>query len=86
MESTRSTKSVDSHRDMDGFDVDEELRRFRVAKDQGDWELAVRLASNIDEYLRRGGPWPVEWLGPHCMRNWTDQDFRVHHAMERSRY
>lgn len=30
--STRSNKSADARRDFDGFDVDEELRRFRLAR------------------------------------------------------
>jgi len=70
--STRSSESADAHRDFDNFDVDEELRRFRVALRQEDWRAASELAANIDESLSRGGDIPVAWLGPTCMQEETD--------------
>lgn len=62
--STRSDASEDAHRDFDGFDVDEELRRLREAvKDGGTAALTfvAEAASNIDEHLNRGGVLPKRW-------------------------
>ncbi len=61
-ESTRSSANVDAFRDMDGFDVDEELARFRLAVQNHAWQRAATLATNIDENLSRGGPVPGVWL------------------------
>ncbi len=69
--STRSNESDDAHRDMDGFDVNEELARLRshllhCAEDRTlsamhQAFIAVEMMSNIDEYLVRGGPLPKAW-------------------------
>lgn len=77
LQSTRSNESADAHRDFDGFDVDEELRRLRRALRERRWHLSSELAANIDEHLCRGGSLPVAWLGPPCFR---EDDF-----VERSR-
>lgn len=75
LKSTRSNISEDAHRDFDGFDANEELKRFRAACDGKKWKLAAELASNLDESMSRGGPEPVEWLGPSCMQ--TGRDIRT---------
>jgi hypothetical protein len=80
--STRSNKSEDARRDFDGFDVDEELRRFRSALRQGQWRAAAELAANLDEHLCRGGSLPVAWLGPTCMQDQTDHEARLQSSME----
>lgn len=66
--STRSNKGVDAHRDFDGFDPDEKLRRFREAMRQDQPRAAAELAANLDEWLSRGGDLPDAWRGPPCMR------------------
>jgi len=78
---TRANDSEDAHRDMDGFDPDEELRRMRVAigislvkavttaQRRQAMRFVVVMAANLDEHLSRGGTCPKEWLGPACMRN-----------------
>jgi hypothetical protein len=68
--STRVGKpGSDAHRDMDGFDVDEELARLRIALQRptvlnpataGFIREAFR---NIDEHLVRGGTPPTAWAG-----------------------
>ncbi len=73
LESTRSNANTDAYRDMDGFDVDEELARLHKALDVAEGcapevyptlfefiEVAVR---NIDESLRRMGTLPRAWSG-----------------------
>jgi hypothetical protein len=70
--STRSKASDDARRDFEGFDVDEELRRFRKALRQAQWRIAAELAANLDEYLTRGGSRPQAWFGPACMREKDD--------------
>jgi len=84
MISTRSKKSEDAHRDFDGFDVDEELARFRAAVSRGDVTNAVELAKNIDENLSRGGPIPVAWLGVGC-ETMADHLDRLRDALARRR-
>ncbi len=84
VESTRSSDDVDSYRDMSGFDPDLELRRFRLACAAGKWKTAATLAANLDENQLRGGPIPIEWLGPECMRTTEDLDHQRDEALERS--
>lgn len=82
--STRSSSNPDARRDFDDFDVDEELRRFRLAAREGQLQSAIKLASNIDEYLSRGGELPVAWLGPTCMQENTDHAHRHQKTVERA--
>ena len=82
--STRSNTNPDAHRDFDGFDVDEELRRMREARHQEQWQIAAELAANLDEHLSLGGPLPVAWLGPECMQERGDLDARHLDATERA--
>lgn len=82
--STRSSASSDAHRDFDNFDVDEELRRLREARLQGQWQIVAELAANLDEHLSRGGSLPVAWLGPACMQEQGDLDARHRAATERA--
>lgn len=77
--STRSNKNADARRDFDGFNVDEELRRFREVSHLKQWEIAAELAGNLDEHMSRGGNLPKEWLGPECMQ--TIDDFKVRIGM-----
>lgn len=79
--STRSNASADARRDFDGFDVNEELVRFRRALRDGQWRIAAELAANLDEYLSRGGSLPVAWLGPDCMQSSDDLEWCCHGAM-----
>lgn len=63
-ETTRSDENEDAHRDMDGFDVDEELARLRLAlksKASSASMFALEAIANIDEHLTRGGPLPKAW-------------------------
>lgn len=85
IESTRSSRSLDAYRDMDGFDVDEELRRYRIAVRMGFADVALKLMANIDESMTRGGPLPIAWLGPPCMRAKRDLAARVSEALERAK-
>lgn len=86
IQSTRTGKpGTDAHRDMDGFDPDEELRRMILATARGKYKLAATMAHNLDENMQRGGPPPVAWLGPRCMREKGDRDFRFHEATEREK-
>lgn len=66
LQSTRSNEDVDAHRDMDGFDVDEELARLRRAlvveeKTPEVCAFIVEAFMNIDESLRREGDLPKAW-------------------------
>ncbi len=71
LKTTRSHESVDAHRDMDGFDEDEELARLRRAlaattsvapgEDQELYAFIAEAFGNIDEHLRRGGKPPRAW-------------------------
>lgn len=81
--STRSRQNPDAARDFDGFDVDEELRRFRDAVRTDQPQVAIELAANIDEHLSRGGSLPVAWLGPACMQEEADRAHRHEDAVER---
>lgn len=78
--STRSDANADAHRDFDGWDVDEELRLFRQAVEEGQFEVAAKLAANIDESMSCGGDFPKEWHGPRCMRSRGDLLERFPHA------
>ena len=80
--STRSNSGEDARRDFDGFDVDEELRRLRLAMRDAQWRSAAELTSNIDEYLCRGGSLPVAWLGPTCMQDPDDLEARHQATLE----
>lgn len=80
--STRSRASKDARRDFDGFDVDEELVRFRKALRTGQWGVAAELAANLDEHLCRGGALPVAWLGPTCMQDQLDVEARLRSSLE----
>jgi hypothetical protein len=82
--STRSNKNPDARQDFDGFDVDEELRRFRAAARGGQLQVAVELAANIDEHLSRGGDLPVAWLGPACLQEDADHAERYQEAIQRA--
>ena len=69
--STRSNENEDARRDMDGFDVDEELARLRRAvkevesvKPKQELKLHRFIAeafANIDEHLLRLGDLPEMW-------------------------
>lgn len=72
LESTRSRKSEDAHRDFDDFDVDEELARMRRASRlirMSTYAETTRQATaficeamvNIDEWIVRGGNLPAAW-------------------------
>lgn len=75
--STRKGKhGTDAHRDFDGFDPGEELRRFRLAVELNQFAAATALASNLDEHMTRGGSPPLPWRGPLCMRYELDRDHR----------
>lgn len=80
--STRSNASEGVRRDFDGFDVDEELSRFREALRRGQWRVAAELASNLDESICRGGSLPVAWLGPPCMQDPDDLKTRHEETLE----
>jgi hypothetical protein len=83
LKSTRSNRNADARRDFDGFDVDEELVRFRFALKQGDWRAAAELAANIDEHLSRSGPLPVAWLGLPC--EYSSIGSRIRGALDRAK-
>ena len=79
--STRQgTPGSDAHRDMDGFDQDEELRRFELAVKKRQFAVAAKLAANLNEHAQRGGTLPAPWLGPRCMRTKEDLRHRQHDA------
>jgi len=80
--STRSNTNEDARRDFDGFDIDEELRRLRLALRDGRWRVAAELAANLDEHLCRGGSLPVAWLGPSCMQGDADRTARLRDTAE----
>lgn len=65
LRSTRApTENVDAHRDFDGFDVDEELARLRLALNDGSMVASafIREAfANIDAWLVREGTSPKGW-------------------------
>lgn len=71
LHSTRSDANVDAHRDMDGFDVGEELARLRRAVKEAEcvspeespelYRFIVEAFGNIDESLRREGDLPRAW-------------------------
>ncbi|KKN65747.1 hypothetical protein LCGC14_0478860 [marine sediment metagenome] len=79
LNSTRSNANPDAHRDMDGFDLNEELARLwralheaKLVKPEDSPELytfIVEAAGNIDENLRRLGPLPKAWIG--SARTWV---------------
>jgi hypothetical protein len=75
----------DAWRDMDGFDADEEHRRFRLALKTGQFQTAAHLAANLDELMQRGGSPPVAWLGPPCMRTAEDREQAHADAVTRER-
>lgn len=82
--STRANNGPDARRDFEGFDVDEELKRFREALVVKDYRVASELAANIDEYLSRGGSVPVGWLGPTCVQDPSDHEARHDDAQARA--
>jgi hypothetical protein len=71
LDTTRSHENPDAHRDMDGFDVNEELARLRRAVKEVEtaapgenlelYKFIVEAFSNIDESLRREGDLPRPW-------------------------
>jgi len=72
----KGAPGTDAHRDFDGFDPGEELRRFRLAVELNQFKIASVLAFNLDEHMTRGGSPPIDWLGPSCMRTKEDRDHR----------
>lgn len=82
--STRvGTPGSDAHRDMDGFDENEELRRFELALKKRLFAVAAKLADNLNEHAQRGGTLPAAWLGPKCMRTKKDVAYRQREAEQR---
>jgi len=85
LETTRSNASGDAHRDMDGFDQDEELARLRRAVEETKgsapddrpqlFRFIVEAFSNIDEQLQRLGPLPHAWVG--SARTWVGTESPV---------
>lgn len=79
LKTTRSNASGDAHRDMDGFDQDEELARLRRAVEETKsvsptenpalYQFIVETFGNIDEQLQRLGPLPHAWVG--SARTWV---------------
>ena len=79
LKTTRSNANPDAHRDMDGFDQDEELSRLRRAvwearhvppwENPGLYRFIVEAFGNIDERLQRLGPLPHAWVG--SARTWV---------------
>ncbi len=71
LKTTRSDQSEDAHRDMDGFDKDEELARLRRAVKETEtvspeenpelYRFIAEAFGNIDETLCRLGPLPKAW-------------------------
>lgn len=71
--STRSTADEDAHRDYDGYDIEEDLARIRLAVKEitesprsfssygPSLRFLVEAFENLDEYLVRGGPLPKSW-------------------------
>ncbi len=59
--STRSHANEDAHRDFDGWNAEEEIRRFRAAVKARHWHAAALLAANLDEFMSRGGARPGAW-------------------------
>ncbi len=70
--STRSSASVDAHRDFDGFDPDEELARLRLALLTPGLPTAlafiVEATTNLDEWLIRFGRLPEAWKNSSSLR------------------
>lgn len=75
LKSTRASKEdEDAHRDMDGFDVSEELARLRRAVKESEtvtpgdnlalYRFIAEAFANIDENYIRLGPSPHGRLGP----------------------
>ncbi len=61
---TRSNESEDAYRDMDGFDLEEELARLRLAMRASTLDsmtFAREAFNNIDEHLVRQGKLPRSW-------------------------
>ena len=80
LKSTRASKEdEDAHRDMDGFDVDEELARLRRAIKEAEtvtpgdnpalYRFIAEAFANIDEHLIRLGSTPHGWLGLYELIN-----------------
>lgn len=71
LETTRSHASEDAHRDMDGFDADEELARLRRAvvearslspeENPALYRFIAESFANLDEHLLREGALPRTW-------------------------
>ncbi len=71
LQTTRSGQSEDAHRDMDNFDVDDELARLRRAVKEAKtvspkqspelYRFIAEAFGNIDESLRRLGSLPEAW-------------------------
>lgn len=65
-------KGEDARRDFDGFDVDEELARMRVALADGSMVSSAFIREafeNIDEWLVRDGDLPRAWNVPVVLPN-----------------
>ena len=85
LETTRSNANVDAHRDMDGFDEDEELARLRRAVAEAKrvsptensdlYRFIAEAFGNIDELLQRLGPLPHAWIG--SAREWVGTESRL---------
>jgi len=71
LQTTRSCEGADAHRDMGGFDVDEELARLRRAVRETEhvspeespelYRFVTEAFGNVDEHLRRLGSLPETW-------------------------
>jgi len=71
LQTTRSCANADACRDMDGFDVDEELARLRRAMKEARrtspedspelYRFVAEAFENVDEYLLRQGTPPSSW-------------------------
>ncbi len=71
LQTTRSGQSEDAYRDMDNFDVNDELERLRRAVKETEnvspeenpklYLFIAEAFGNIDECLRRLGALPEEW-------------------------
>ena len=71
LQSTRASHDADAHRDMDGFDGDEELARLHRALKEAEtvspeqnpklYRFIAEATLNLDEEGRRGGPMPAAW-------------------------
>ena len=79
LKTTRSNANPDAHRDMDGYDENEELARLRRAVAEAKrvpptenpalYRFIVVAIVNIDESLQRLGPLPHAWVG--SARTWV---------------